>query len=262
MKRRLSEDCLSDLQLDRWLARELSQREQHKLEVHVARCSSCRERRVELEDEQRRFGQSAPELAAASQPRATEPAPGVTPLRAPGARGLWLAGAGALAAAAALALLVNRTALSPVSPGPTDTPSHGIRTKGGVASLGWVVRRGAQVFAGHPDLSLRPGDALRFTVSAREPVYVAVLGLDAAGHLSVYHPEGNQLSRVEAGQKQPLPVAIELDTTPGEEQLYGIFCNAEVRLAPITAALERSSKAPALPSGCSYERWSLKKESP
>lgn len=260
MKRRQSEDCLSDLRLDRWLARELSPREQQELEAHLARCVSCRERRVELEEEQRRFGQSAPGLAAASRLRVVAPGPGVIPLRAPGARGRWLAGAGALAAVAALALLVTRTAPSPVSPSATDARSHGVRTKGGAASLGWVVRRGSQVFAGHPDLSLRPGDALRFTVSAREPVYVAVLGLDAAGRLSVYHPEGDRLSKVEAGQEQPLPAAIELDATPGEERLIAVFCDSDVALAPITLALERSPAAPAFPQGCTLERWTLKKE--
>lgn len=259
MKRRLSEDCLSDLQLDRWLARELSQREQPKLEVHVARCSSCRERRAELEEEHRLFGQSAPEPAASSQLRAMEPSHEVAALRTLG-RGVWLAGAGVLAAAAALALLVTGTEQS-LSPG-EDHLSKGTRTKGGVASLGWIVRRGSEVFAGHPDQPLRSGDALRFTVSAREPVHVAVLGLDAAGQLSVYHPEGDRLSKVEVGQEQALPGAIELDAMPGEEQLYGVFCKTDVPLAAIRAALERSSAAPLLPNGCDHERWSLKKEQP
>lgn len=242
MRRRQTEDCLSDLQFDRWLGQELAESEHPKLEAHLARCASCRQRRSELEEDRRHFAETVPRLAAPKRQR-----------------GLWIAGAGTLAAAA-VALLVN--GVEPLLSPRADATSNGIRTKGGIASLAWIVRRGAQVFAGHPDQHLRPGDALRFTVSAREPVYVAVLGLDAAGHLSVYHPEGDQLSKVEAGQEQALPVAIELDATPGEEQLYGVFCKADVPLAAITAAVERSSEAPRLPNGCAHERWSLKKESP
>jgi hypothetical protein len=109
---------------------------------------------------------------------------------------------------------------------------------------------------------VRAGDALRFTVSAHEPVYVAVLGLDATESLSVYHPAGDRLTQVEAGQQQPLPGAIELDATPGDERLYGVFCTTAVPLSAVTFAVERSPEAPALPEGCSFERWTLSKESP
>lgn len=142
MKRRQSEDCLSDLQLDRWLSGELAESEQPPLDAHVTRCSSCRQRRAELEEEQRRFAQAAPGLGASRQAEVSEPAPGLMPRHRSRQRGLWVTGAGALAAAAALLLLVTRPE-QPMSPG-ADGLSHGTRTKGGIASLGWIVRRGSQ----------------------------------------------------------------------------------------------------------------------
>jgi hypothetical protein len=147
-------------------------------------------------------------------------------------------------------------------PASRENPGHGIRAKGSDASLSWVVRRGERVFMGHPEQRLRAGDAVRFTVSSPEPVYVAVLGLDVGGRLSVYHPDGDRLTRVEPGRDQPLPTAIELDATAGQEQLYGVFCSSPVPLSEVTLAFERTPAAPALPRGCSVERSTLNKEPP
>jgi hypothetical protein len=123
---------------------------------------------------------------------------------------------------------------------------------------------------------LRPGDGVRFTIRAREPVFVAVIGLDASGRSSVYHPEGGELTRVEAGS-HPLPAAIELDGTPraerrpaaieldgtpGDERVYAVFCGSAVAIAHVTEAIERSPDAPALPPGCSSERHTLRREAP
>jgi hypothetical protein len=109
---------------------------------------------------------------------------------------------------------------------------------------------------------VRAGDTLRFTVSAREPVFVTVLGLDASGQLTVYYPEGEQPSMLGAGRNQLLSTAIEWDATAGAEQLYGVFCRSAVTVSRVREAIEGSPDAPALPSGCSVEHWTLHKESP
>jgi hypothetical protein len=118
------------------------------------------------------------------------------------------------------------------------------------------------VFAADRREALQDGDAVRFSVSAHEPVYVAILGLDAKGQLSVYYPEGAQLAKVEAGHEQLLPMAIEWDEVPGREQLYGVFCPRPLPVAPVRAAIERSPQAPTLPPGCSFERRTLQGEAP
>jgi uncharacterized protein DUF4384/putative zinc finger protein len=256
MSRRQGEDCVSDLQLDRRLAGELSPAEGQAIEHHLEVCPACHQRQAELDEVQLRFARDMPGWASRrGEPvAASHPAPSARPHRN---LQRWLAGASTLAAAAALALFM-------VGPWREDPSAGeiagGTRAKGRAASLGWVVRRGEHTFVGRPEQWLRAGDALRFTVSSPEPVYVAVLGLDARGRLSVYHPDRERLTRVEAGEQYPLPGAIELDATPGQEVLYGIFCEDAAPLASVKLAVERSPEAPALPPGCSFERWGLSKE--
>jgi hypothetical protein len=253
------ERCPSDLSLDRWLAGELSPAEARAQEDHVASCAFCESRRAALLETRRNFAREAPpfaSLAAAAQAPPHSAAPGSGPLpRRRSASLRWLGGGFALAAAALIAVAVGEPWRAP------RNDDVGTRTKGSPASVGWVVRRGERVFAGRPEQGLRPGDGVRFTIMAREPVFVAVLGLDASGRTSVYYPDGSELTRVEAGSN-PLPAAIELDATPGDERVYAVFCGSAVPIARVTEAIERSPDAPALPPGCSSERHTLRRESP
>jgi len=261
MTRRRSEQCLSDLKLDRWLSAELTPPEQRSAEAHLMACDSCRSRRAELLEARSGFPREAPPFAALGRFEQGASRPAASTARRPSRRLApvvrWLAGGGALAAAAALAFAIGEPWRASQS-----SAGAGTRTKGGLASLGWVVRRGERVFTGRPDQPLRAGDAVRFTISAREPVFVAILGLDARGTSVVYYPDGEQLSKVEAGRDQLLPAAIELDARPDEEQVYGIFCSSPVPVAPVREAIERSASVPALPEGCSSERVSLPREPP
>lgn len=287
--RRRSDDCLSDLQLDRALAGELTPNEQRAITAHVDHCDGCRQRNAELAQARQRFAGEAPPFAAldpaAPSPLQRDPDAAshsepfgssrrglARPARSP--RPHWLVGASALAAAAAIGLAVGRPwqreRAEPGTDSGHEAPTSvsrggegsGMRSKGGLASLGWVVRRNGRVFVGRSDEPVHTGDALRFTISAREPVYVAILGLDAAGKLSVYHPEGERLAKIEAGRDQVLSTAIEWDATDGEEQLYGVFCSGDTALALVRNAIERSPEAPALPAGCSLERSTLNGEPP
>lgn len=239
--------CPSVLRLDQWLAGELTRAEQAELEDHVAGCEPCQRRHGELVESRRSFAREAPSFAQLQRSR-------------PRVRFPWRATAPLLAAAAALALAIGQPwqLWGPFG----EESSDGTRIKGGGTHLTWVVRRGERVFAGRPDLELRAGDALRFNVSAREPVYMALLGLDGAGRWSVYHPEQDALARLEAGNDQPLPVAIELDAALGDERLYAVFCRSATSLASVKEALLRSAEAPSLPSGCSHERHTLHKGAP
>lgn len=256
------EHCPSDLSLDRGLAGELGPAEAQGWDDHVASCASCQSRRAALLEARRRFAREAPPFAALAARAASQSGPvprsGFVPRSRRSPPSAWLAAGCGLAAAALIALAVGA---------PWQTPSDGTgmfgtRTKGGPASLGWVVRRGERVFTGRPEQRLRPGDAVRFTVTAREPVFAAVIGLDASGTASVYFPETAELARVDAGSDQPLPAAIELDATPGDERVYGVFCESALPTARVTEAIERSPDAPVLPPGCSGERHRLQREPP
>jgi Domain of unknown function (DUF4384)/Putative zinc-finger len=275
--RRHSESCVSNLKLDRLLAGELTPDEQRAVEAHVESCDSCQQRHVTLAESRRSFPRDAPPFAAIER-SATSPSPRVLdptrrtesitssrPKFAPqpprSERSAWLVIAPALAAAAAIALAIAEP-WTPSVPSARDTTGSGTRTKGGPASLGWVVRRGEHVFAGRPEQPVRAGDAVRFSISAREPVYVAILGVDPKGRLSVFYPEGDQLAKVEAGRDQLLPAAIEVDMAAGAEQLYAVFCTSAVALSPVRDAIERSADAPALPGGCSIEHSTLNEVAP
>lgn len=256
MKRRQSEGCPSDLLLERWLAGELAPDEQRPLAAHLEACTPCRLRHAELREEQRRCAAELPPFPALPRAaRATEPQrTRATPLRA--RRSRWLASGSALAAAAAALLFISRSSDPPTQ----DDSSLRSRTKGSPASLGWVVRRDGRVFTGRPELPVRGGDTLRFTVTTRERVYVAVLGLDAHGRLDAYYPSGEHMAALEPGEQRPLDGAVELDATPGDERLYAVFCPRPEPVPALRLAVERDPSAPSLPEGCSVERWVLSKE--
>ena len=266
MTRRRSERCLSDLALDRWLAGELTPAEGRLAEEHVSSCEGCRSQRAELIAGRQGFLHAAPPFAALERGRALVAGTSRRPA-APVARrlppsfpakwgaGRWLAGA-ALAAAAVVALAIGQPWRA------SEPPSGATRTKGSIASLGWVVRRGDHVFAGGPAETLRAGDAVRFTLNARESVYVAIFGFDGVTEPRVYFPEAERLAKVEAGRERVLAMAIELDATPQDESGYAVYCRSAEPVASVRAALARSADEPRLPPGCSGEPWFLRKERP
>jgi hypothetical protein len=252
------EHCPSDLSLDCWLAGELTPAAARVWEGHLASCEGCERRRAARLEARRNFAQEAPpfaSLVAAAQAAPHSAALGSGPVPRRRTSPLRWLGGFALAAAALIALALGTPWRGPPNDG------AGTRTKGGPASLGWVVRRGERVFAGRPEQSLRPGDGVRFTILARAPVFGAVIGLDASGQAIVYYPEADELAWIEAGN-QLLPAVIELDARPGDERLYAVFCESAVPIASVTEAIERSPDAPALPVGCSSERHTLQRETP
>ena len=277
MMRRHSEDCASDFKLDCLLAGEVPPDEQRAVEAHFGSCDRCQQRYARLSESRRTFSREAPSFAAfersepsvqmresGSSSRAEPVAASRRSLanrRLGGERSHWLLAASALAAAAALVLVMG-SPWSSSFPSDRDTAGATTRTKGGPASLGWVVRRGEHVFTGRPWESLRAGDSVRFTISTREPVYVAILALDAAGRLSMYYPDGEQLSKIDVGRDQLLPAAIELDAAGDVEHLYAVFGLNAVAVSSVRDAIERSPDAPALPSGCSMDRSTLNEAVP
>jgi hypothetical protein len=259
--RRRSADCPSDLKLDRWLVGELTPVEQRGLQAHVADCGACEARRAALAESQRSFAREAPPFSAlvGASPSPSRP-PEVPQRAARRDRSRWLVAASALAALA-IAFAVGKP-WPGAGPSARDSAGSETRSKGALATLGWVVRRGERMFTGSAEQSLRAGDALRFTVSARAPVYIAILGIDTVGRVSAYYPDVGLMARVEPGPDQLLPAAIQFDAAPGEERLYGVFCSSALPVSEVKAALERSPDTPALAQGCTHERWLLHKESP
>ena len=229
--------CISDLAFDEWSAGELSAERQRELELHVAGCVGCSERRRALS-----------QMAAAYLERAPEPAvdrarsrPGMLPASRLARYG------GALALAAGVVLAV--TQIRPVAE---------LRSKGG-AELGFFVSRAGRVFEGAPGERLRPGDQLRFTVSVQTPTYVAVLSRDARGVASTYFPPGTDAERVEPGAGYALQSSVALDATLGAERIYGLFCAAPFTVEGVRTELERQGKL-APRAGCTQRTLDVHKE--
>ncbi len=114
-----------------------------------------------------------------------------------------------------------------------------------------------------PDEPLAPGDAVRFEVRADKDGFVAVLGRDSRGAVTVYHPYGGTQAAPYAAGAPLLPTAIELDDAPGAEDLYALHAPSPFALEVAVRALEAGRPLEkALPSGVSVGRARLTKRTP
>jgi hypothetical protein len=86
---------------------------------------------------------------------------------------------------------------------------------------------------------LAPGDSIRFEVRADGSGYIAVLGRDAKGVISIYHPYGGATAAPYDVAQQQLPGAIELDDTLGREDLYVLHSPRPFALEWAVRALEQ-----------------------
>lgn len=217
---RRDEQHLSDLQLDRYLAGE---GDTATVDSHIAGCEPCAARLASLRAEHAEFENRVWIRGEAAKLKRTP-------------RRSVVAGA-AMAIAAMLAFII-------ALPNVETT-----RTKG--ADL-------LEVIAQHDDGSveqilpggtLEPGDAIRFRLSTKRAGWITVVGLDEAGHVSVYVPQPNARSvRLNAGDDQVLDGSIILDETPGAERLVAFVCEAPVSVdflvAMSQAALDRTGSDP------------------
>jgi hypothetical protein len=218
-ERTRSERCLSDLAMERLLVGELQTEPQRATTLaHLASCARCKHRRDELAAAPAQIPDAL--WWQRTQPVAKPP----TPRRE---RTFLKAGGGALVLAAAAAFVFVVRPRPPESPTGADT-----RTKGASLALELVARRTdgrvEPVFAG---TALHPDDALRFVLTTAEPSYVAVVGADAGGHVSIYYRSVD----VAAAGTHELPGSIILDETLGPERLVALACPE----APDEATLRR-----------------------
>lgn len=240
-ERSRSEDCLSDLRLDRLLAEDLSSEDESSARAHLRACPVCRKRLDVLEGEHRAFAEAPPPRKVVSLNVARHRrwvAPGVL---------------ASVVAAAAAALLVYRSGVE--SPGTT-------RIKGSAISVSAYVRRGEHVGVLQAGGVAYPGDRLRFRYTADAPGYLALVSVDGAGAVSIYHPARAEPFRVNAGHDRLLDNAIELDDTLGEETVYAILCSVPVDPAELAARVERDRGATNLPPTCHVGLFTFTKEAP
>jgi hypothetical protein len=216
--------CASDLALDRLVTGEPVET---AIASHVAGCARCAERLTGFRRDQALAAPIVTELRRRARSTARV------------ARRRWLGAALPLVAAAALlVLLLPRLLRDPT----------GVRPKGHGAALALdvVVRHAdGRIEALQDHGRVRAGDRIRFVVSAAEPGHLVILGLDAAGTVSVYLADGSDPHRIAPGARQAMPGSILLDATPGAERLVALECAARFPVADAVDAGRRALGAAA-----------------
>jgi hypothetical protein len=239
---------VSDLLLDRAGARELSAAALAALEAHLAQCGDCRARQQALSEQRSAFLQQAPSWQAFERRGRRQPR------RATG----WLVRSGltvALAASVWLGFVRPQPALD-------RAPATGLRSKGG-PQLGFYVKRGARVWRGRDQQTLRAGDVLRYTYSTPQPAYFALFGRDGNGKAATaLFPVGAQASRVNAGVEVPLDFGLTLDAEPSAPTIHALFCREPFAIEPQRLQLTdaNASTPPIAAGGCSWHTYQLHRE--
>ncbi len=195
-------DHVSTPALHRYRLGESDPAERESIRRHLDACPRCA-KRLRLQE-------------AAREAFVLEPVP--PPLRGgPPARQRFLPWAiPALVAAAAVVLVV----LLPQG-GPGSSRPGEIRTKGELTAMEVVAERADGPVVLAPGARVVPGDRLQIRFDPGPYPWAAFAGQDGSGAIEVFRVLG-----VEPGPLRPAPFALELDDTPGDEQLFVIFADA------------------------------------
>jgi hypothetical protein len=206
---------VTDLELERYLADDLSDAERQKVEAQVAQRPDVQAYLAQRRAEKEAFRAKQPPLPVLLSPRAR-----------PVSRSPWpaLAAVG-LALAASLALVV----LTPQLRG--DESSIAAR---GRPKITVVVLRGDSLFEYREGVLLTAGDRIRLTVESPSSGYVTVIGRDS-NRMPVVHYEN-----VKAMPGSFIvPDSLELDDSPGPEELLVFFTAEPIRPEEKVEALTR-----------------------
>jgi hypothetical protein len=248
LERNRGPNCLSDLALDQWLVGELKP---ESVRTHMDACTQCASRLERLESDQLAFRDSAPVLVRPLQPE---------PRASLGQRvRQWLLPGVPLIAVVAVLILWFRTSAEPQEQQTTQAVEVG-RSKGN-ASIGYYIKRNSQVTRGMDGARLHPYDAIRFTYSSSKPKHLVIVSRDGAGTTSVYYANGSSSAAVSAGRDVAISESVVLDTTLGDEVVYGFFCEGPTLVSEITRALKEDPEAPSLEL-CSVATLRWKKVAP
>lgn len=152
----------------------------------------------------------------------------------------WLAPASALAAAAVVVIVLVRRGGEPTPTPPDDD----FQVKGDEIALVIHVATpdGSRRLASGDEV--KPGDKLRFEVNAAKPGYLAIVGIDGSGTLTVYHPGNGTGPMAFDPAARLLPGAIALDATPGDEQFYALYSARPFAFDTVLPLVEENSPLP------------------
>ena len=209
---------LTDLAMERRVLDDLAPDERRRFEGHVEACDRCRHRLDAVWADEQAAVDALPPLRAAA-PAAVSPIHRARRWRP------WQAGAGAMAAAAVLLLVLrpdDRALRPPVEP---DAP--GVRLKGGALAMELILddgRKGTRLTDG---ATIKPGARVAFRVRVREAGWLLIVGADDAGERYLCFPQhdGWTPRRVDATVGfVTLNEFWRFDATPGSERITGLLC--------------------------------------
>lgn len=177
-----------------------------ELRAHLAVCEHCSARVRNME------GSRAAFLREHSASDFARKVMAARPPRRP--RYVWAAAVGGALTLAAAVLLMLR-----------EPREAAIRYRGAAVSMQAYVQHGTGVHVLHDGEVLAGGTQLAFAYTLSEPQHLLLFGIDDAGAITRYFPDGSiaQSSALPAGAKRQLPVGIELDARRGQERLIALF---------------------------------------
>ncbi len=121
-------------------------------------------------------------------------------------------------------------------------------------------RQGDSTVRVEPGAALSPGDSIRFEVRSPLKGYVAVVGRDASGAVTAYHPFGALAAAPYDPASPVLPGGIQLDLTRGRETVWALFSTDPIDLGPILEALRAGRPiGGALPRGVAWASFEFDK---
>lgn len=203
---------ITDVLLERYLARDLDPALLASVEERLARSEPDRLRLQELQADSAAFLAAHPpgQVVARIEQRARS-------------RRVWrLAIPGVLLAGLAAGVMLIVHGLPPVDQSAIRLAIHAAAEPGGKVG---------------PVQVATAGDAVRFVLTGRAMGYVAVVGRTPDGAVQVYVPrEGTEAERYDPAQPM-LPGVSELQAGEGREEIIGIFSPARFDLPPVLEAL-------------------------
>lgn len=222
----------SELELHRLALGELPAERRAGVEAHARACPTCAEALAALHLAHESFDR---DVHARTAPALAERARGGWTRHR--AAWVWLVSA----PAAALVVLVGWGVLrNPALLGPDLRTKGPGETAAAPVALEVFARRGEQVFAVSSQTPLEAGDAIRFVI--RKPPalgHLLVVGVDAGGAVTVYHPFGGARSaELGADGRVEVTGSITLDDRPGPERLFALLSRQPIALGAVKPALD------------------------
>lgn len=129
----------------------------------------------------------------------------------------WAWGMPAIALASLLVLVLVRPSLVNA---PEVEPEWSVK---GQLAMAVYVKQGTGAKKLLPGEKVEAGAQLRFEVAAEKKGFVALLGRDGTGAVSVYVPEQGAQAVPYSPTSPLLDLAIELDASPGPERFYALY---------------------------------------